>query len=62
MASSSRTNRFRRYLLHLAIAVSLSGCTIPHTAVSDPGVLRQKKVVFIYGIEDRLKIKETVRN
>ncbi len=41
---------------------SLYGCTFRHTDVFDPGVLMRKKVVFIYGIEDDLKIKETVRN
>ena len=44
------------------LVASLCSCTFRHTDVFDPGVLKRKKVVFIYGIEDDLKIKETVRN
>lgn len=62
MVSSSRTNRFRRFFLYGILVASLCGCTFRHTDVFDPGLLARKKVVFIYGIEDNLKIKETLRN
>ena len=51
-----------RFFLYLILVSSLCGCTFRHTDVFDLGVLTRKKVVFIYGIEDDLKIKETVRN
>lgn len=59
----SKSNKTR--LLHvvaLFFCISLfTGCAFHRAEVIDPEALETKKLVFIYGIEDPLNLKESVR-
>jgi hypothetical protein len=44
------------------MAAVMYGCAFHHTEVVDADALATNKVVFIYGIEDSLNIKGSVRN
>ena len=50
----------KKVVLLLAILSSVSGCAVNRAEVLDQNILANKKVVFVYGLEDPLKIKGSV--
>ena len=62
MDSRSKKNRRLYAIILFLVLLLLSGCAFRRAEVIDPAALATKKVVFVYGIEDSLNLKESVRS